>query len=135
MSKLTLLGISVVAVLALGACGDDGGPTPDAAASSDAAGGGADAPTGNQNPVASFTMSPTCTSSVNEEITFTSTSTDPDGDTVTCSWVFNAGTPGTSAECTATGIKFPNVAPYPVTLTVSDGNGGTATAEMSIGPC
>ena len=45
------------------------------------------------------------------------------------------GTPSTSTDCTVTGVTFPSVAGYTVTLTVDDGNGGTDMATDSIGPC
>jgi len=32
-------------------------------------------------------------------------------------------------------VTFPNAAPYTVTLTIDDGNGGTDTTSMSIAPC
>jgi hypothetical protein len=85
-------------------------------------------------PMASFTMNPTCTMSSTDPISFTSTSTDPEGDTLTCSWVFSSGTPGTGDMCSVSGVTFPNFAPYTVTLTVSDGT-NSDMASMQIGPC
>lgn len=118
----------VFALLMAGACGDDDDDTSvDAMTSIDAS--------TNAEPVAAFTMMPACTSSPTTQITFTSTSTDADMDTLTCSWVFASGTPGTSTDCAASGITFPHAAFYNVTLTVSDGNGGTDEVVMPIGPC
>ena len=88
----------------------------------------------NNPPNASFTINPPCTSSSMAQITFTSTSTDLDGDNLTCSWVFSSGTPSTATTCVVTGVTFPNIAPYPVTLTVSDGT-AIDQATMNIAPC
>jgi hypothetical protein len=96
--------------------------------------GGSGGMVSNTPPNASFTMNPNCTSSSTTPITFTSTSTDGDGDILTCSWVFASGTPGTSTNCTQTGVTFPNVSPYTVTLTVSDGM-AIDVATMNIAPC
>jgi hypothetical protein len=40
---------------------------------------------------------------------------------------------GTSASDAVIQVTFPGAAPYLVTLTVSDGNGGSDTAEITIG--
>ena len=89
----------------------------------------------NQPPTASFTAEPSCTTSNSSEITFTSTSTDPDGDELSHSWDIQSGTPNTATGQVVTGVTFPNVAPYPVTLSVDDGRGGTDSATTAIGPC
>ncbi|MGB0911081.1 MAG: Ig-like domain-containing protein, partial [Nitrospirales bacterium] len=52
--------------------------------------------------------------------------------TLSCSWTFSSGSPATSNDCTASGVTFPSVAPYDVTLTVSDGNGGTDTQTIHV---
>ena len=70
-----------------------------------------------------------------DEIEFVSTSTDADGDTLTCSWVFPSGTPTNATSCTVSGVTFPNFLPYMVRLTVDDGNGNTAMVTIPIGPC
>ena len=110
------------ATLGLTACSDDGD------------GGEVDAPPANNPPVAAFTMTPDCTVDQTTVITFASTSTDPDGDELTCSWTFTSGTPDASTECTQD-VTFPSVAPYDVTLTVSDPLGGQASTSMQIAPC
>lgn len=122
LSLLCMLGLVALSVT-LAACGDDGDEPQ------------IDAPPDNSAPVASFTMDPDCTTDQTTEVTFTSTSTDADGDNLTCSWTFDSGTPETSAECTTMGVTFPSAAPYDVTLTVDDGNDGQATATMQIAPC
>ena len=68
-------------------------------------------------------------------VIFTSTSTDADGDALSCSWTFNSGSPGNATDCEVSGVTFPNAAPYDVTLSVDDGNGGQASATMAIAPC
>ena len=117
----TLLGIAAMALAIAGCGGDDDNP--------DATGGG------NADPVASFTMSPTCTASNTTPVTFTSTSSDADGDTITCAWTFASGTPSSGNTCVVTGVTYPNFMPYAVTLMVSDGNGGTDSLQQSIAPC
>ena len=127
----TVRSLAILSVLFLAACGGDdgdGNPTPDANAN-------ADADPNNTAPVASFTFTPDCTSSGQDPISFTSNSTDVDGDTLTCSWTFSSGTPGSSTDCSVTGVTFPNQAPYPVTLEVDDGNGGTNSTMELIAPC
>ncbi len=64
-------------------------------------------------------------------ITFTATASDPDGDPLTFEWRFSSGTPSTATGQVAT-TTFPGRAPYTVTLTVSDGKGGTVTVEKTV---
>ena len=80
-------------------------------------------------------LEPGCTTGTNTSVTFTSTSDDPDDDPLTCSWDIMTGTPATSTDCTVTGVTFPNLTGYPVTLTVSDGRGGTDAITLDIAPC
>ncbi|MFQ5747014.1 MAG: PKD domain-containing protein [Gemmatimonadota bacterium] len=65
-------------------------------------------------------------------------STDPDGDALTFSWAVTSGTfvNGTSPTDATVQVTFPGLAPYPVTLDVSDGKGGTAraTTTINLGP-
>lgn len=130
MKHRSLQLLALLGTLVLAACGgddgddgDNGNPTPDS-------GNG-----GNTAPTADFSMDPTCTSPPDHTSTFTSTSTDPDGDTLTCSWTFNSGTPSTSSDCTVEDVSFPGAAPYAVTLMVDDGNGGTDSVQMDIARC
>jgi len=119
LTKLAL----VAGLLALGCGGDDSGPDIDAAA--------------GQDPTASFTITPDCTTTSSDEIEFVSTSTDPQSQTLTCSWNFASCTNGscTSTNCTQGGITFPNAAPYTITLTVTDTDGNDDTTTMTIDRC
>ncbi len=125
MLNRLLAGIFVVVALALVGCGDDGG--------GDGSSGMGDPP------VADFSFTPNCTTTSDTEITFTSSSSDTeDGTTLDCSWTFGSCTAPagcTSTQCTQTGVKFPNVTPYPVTLTVTDSDGNSDTVSMMVGPC
>ena len=89
----------------------------------------------NIPPIASFTMDPDCTTDDTTQITFTSTSTDGDGDPLNCSWTFTSGTPDNSAACTTGGVTFPSVSPYNVILVVDDERGGQDATTMQIAPC
>ncbi len=64
-----------------------------------------------------------------------SNSTDPDGDTLTFSWTVPSGTfeNGTTASDATIDVSFPGTAPYIVTVVVSDGNGGSDSADITIG--
>ena len=89
----------------------------------------------DQSLVASFIMTPDCTTDSTTPINFVSRSTDPDGDTLTCSWIFSSGTPDSSTQCTANGVTFPSVAPYTITLTVENSRGETAFKSRILEPC
>lgn len=122
LSLFCLLALTTL-TLALGGCSDDGDAPP------------VDAPPPNNPPEASFTMDPDCTTDDTTQITFTSTSMDPDGDPLTCVWTFTSGTPDSSTDCTTMGVTFPSVSPYNVILTVDDGNDGMGSTSMQIAPC
>ena len=61
----------------------------------------------------------------------TATASDSDGDPLTFEWRFSSGTPSTATGQVAT-TTFPGRHPYTVTLTVSDGKGGTVTVEKTV---
>lgn len=63
-----------------------------------------------------------------------SQSSDPDGDVLTFSWNVPSGTfvGGTTATSAMAQVTFPGNAPYPVTLTVDDGQGATAQAQLTV---
>jgi hypothetical protein len=88
------------------------------------------APPTNQAPTARFTFAPP-TPQVNQAVTFdASTSSDPDaGDTLTYAWTFGDG-------ATTTGVSashaFASAGPFTVTLTVSDGKGGTHSTSQAV---
>ncbi len=64
-----------------------------------------------------------------------SDSSDADGDPLTFSWVVPNGQfeNGTTASDTVIEVTFPGTMPYVVTVTVSDGKGGTDDATITIG--
>jgi len=111
---------------ALAGCGSDGdstpAPTPMPTPTPPPAG-------SNQPPVASFS-SAAATIAAGTPLAFDgSASSDPDGDTLAHHWNFGDSTHGSSAKLahiyTAAGS-------YTVTLTVSDGRGGTATTTQPV---
>ena len=61
-------------------------------------------------------------------------SSDPDGDPLTYQWSVSGGNyvGGTDPSNSVVNVTFPGVAPYPVTLTVNDGRGGTDSANFLI---
>lgn len=106
-----------------------------------ACGGGDDPPTGmtNGNPVAVITASPLEVPQNDGNQTIVtldgSASSDPDNDPLTFAWNVPNGTfeNGTLATSTIPMVSFPGTAPYAVTLTVSDGRGGSGQASVTIG--
>lgn len=98
---------------------------------------GVDAPP-NEAPTAVVTASPTSVPQGDGNQTVVtidaSGSSDPDGDTLSFSWMVPSGTfvGGTSATDETIQVTFPGAAPYTVTVTVDDGNGGTDQASITI---
>jgi hypothetical protein len=129
MRRLFAISILVVATGAFIACGDDGGGDDGGNNNNNNANGAA--------PVASFTMTPDCTSSNADPITFTNDSTDADTDKAnwTCQWTFNQGTPPDSNLCDPPTVTFPHLNPYTVTLVVTDPEGNSDTATDTIDKC
>jgi PKD repeat protein len=88
-------------------------------------------PPPNRPPVASFDVSP-ASAVVGDTVTFTSTSTDPDGDPITFAWaldpdgLFNDGT-GASAQ-----KAFSSPGTYSVSLQVTDSHGASSTATRQV---
>ncbi len=66
---------------------------------------------------------------VDEEIAFTVTATDPDGDTLTYAWNFGDGE---TANGTSATHAYDAADSYAVTVTASDGKGGTSQATVTI---
>ncbi len=101
---------------------------------------GDDDPTGtdNEDPVARIEASPLNVSQGDANQTVVtidgSDSSDPDGDQLTHSWTVPSGTfvNGTTASDAIIDVTFPGTAAYVVTVTVSDGNGGTDSAQVTI---
>ena len=91
-------------------------------------------PAENSPPTADFTFVPEAVPRGDNNqtiVTLTATASDPDGDLLTFKWTFFRGTPAT-AEGEVVTTTFPGRLPYPVTLTVSDGRGGTVTVQKTV---
>jgi hypothetical protein len=133
------LALALGCVLVVAGCGDDGGDDDPIDAGGDvidAAANDVDSGSTGQAPTASFTVTPDCTMNAQTGIDFASTSTDPDGDTLTCMWTFASATNSPIRnECSVTGVTFPHFNPYPCTLVVDDGNGNTDMTTINVAPC
>ena len=86
-------------------------------------------PDPNAPPVASFDADPSSGNSP-LEVSFTSTSTDPDGDALDHTWYFGDGATATGATATHT---YTEAGTYTATLVVSDGtNSASATRQIVV---
>ena len=88
----------------------------------------------NTPPTADFTFDPPAVArgdNFQTEVVFTATASDLDGDRLTYEWKFKSGRPATASGPVAT-ATFPGVAPYLITLTVSDGKGGEVTVTKTV---
>jgi PKD repeat protein len=81
----------------------------------------------NQRPVASIAAGP-YTGTEGGSVTFTGSGTDPDGDALTYAWSFGDGTTGVG---TTPAHTYAQNGSYTVSLTVSDGRGGTSVAATA----
>jgi PKD repeat protein len=89
--------------------------------------GGSPPPPTASPPVASFTTSPS-SPTVNQSVTFTSTSTDPDNDIAQYDWLID-GVPASGPTASA---SFSTAGPHSVTLTVTDGGGRTDSKTQTV---
>ena len=80
----------------------------------------------NDPPIAGFDAAPS-SGSAPLEVSFTSTSTDPDADPLTHTWYFGDGQQESGAGVTTHTYAFPGT--YTVTLVVSDGLASTSTTQ------
>jgi PKD repeat protein len=86
----------------------------------------------DQRPSASFDITPATTAAVGDTVTFTSTSTDPEGDPLTFAWdldqdgLFDDGT-GDSAQ-----KAYPTPGTYSVRLRVTDSHGASSTTTGQV---
>lgn len=85
--------------------------------------------TTNAAPVAAWVNAPTA-GNARAAIAYTASASDADGDTLTYSWDFGSGYPVLSGSSVSQVFFFGGV--YNLTLTVSDGHGGTATLTRTI---
>ena len=91
------------------------------------------APAPNRNPT--FSQNATCDPLVLEPGAVTqcrSTSTDPDGDAVTCRWTGPSGTFGTPNQPNTSWTAGQNPGAVPLTVTCSDPRGGSATSTVTV---
>ena len=122
-SSVRKLALLVLLALPLAACGGD----------DDGIG-----PSGNTDPVATLTTShQSVPANDNNQTIVTldaSVSTDADGDPLTFSWTVPRGDfeNGTSSSDATIQVSFPGDHAYTVTVTVSDGKGGTDSASTTI---
>ena len=79
--------------------------------------------------ISSFTVSPTSISNPYETATFTASATDPDRDTLTYQINFGDGNSSSGNNVTH---AYTQAGLYTATLTVSDGNGGMSTKELTV---
>lgn len=85
----------------------------------------------NQPPVASFTVSPR-SPTAGQTVTFTSTSTDPDGDALSAAWDLNGDNVFTDAIGAKASTVYTTAGSRTVRLQVADPNGGSGTAFSSV---
>lgn len=91
-----------------------------------------DVTVGNAPPVASFTVSEGGEGNTNTFFLFdASDSSDPDGDIVSYDWDFGDGTTRVTTEPQAS-HQYQEAGSYTVTLTVTDNEGATASAETTV---
>jgi len=82
----------------------------------------------NQSPTT--TISGNSSANARELVTFTSTASDPDGDTLIRIWDFQDGTPLVTGSSTS--HSFPTGGTYTVKLSVTDSKGGVATDTLVV---
>jgi hypothetical protein len=111
----TSAGWTLPLVLALAACGENGGPA---------------APTANRPPTINAFQNPEGSAIVGvTTLTFSAGALDPDGDIVTCSWDLGDGTPRSG---TSVSRSYPTAGTFPVNVTCTDGKGGSVTASTTV---
>ncbi len=89
------------------------------------------APPANRPPTVKARCEP-CTLPVGQQSTVTADANDPDGDTLTYRWSAPSGTFGNASERQTTFTCPAQPGAVPVTVTVNDGKGGTASDTVTI---
>ena len=84
----------------------------------------------NANPTVSAARTPTGNVDAGTPVSFTSTASDPDGDSLTYTWDFGDTSTGVSTANASHTYTTPGT--YTAKVTVSDGKGGTASATLPI---
>ena len=110
-----LAGVALLALLA--ACDDGGGGPPNG-------------PSANRNPTVTVTATETQALVGATNVGFAATASDPDGDALTYSWTFGDGTGGGAPSSVTHSFQAPGT--FNVTVTVTDGRQGTATASVPV---
>ncbi len=138
---MTVSALAPVLILSLAACGGGNGDAPTLGPTSPPATATPTSPPAtptptpeNRAPIADFTFEPDSVPRGDADrtiVTFTATASDPDGDPLTFEWAITKGTPATATGQIVT-ATFPGEHSYPVTLTVSDGRGGTVTVQKIV---
>jgi PKD repeat protein/type 1 glutamine amidotransferase len=84
----------------------------------------------NRNPLVTAARTPAGVLAVGQSAAFTATGSDADGDTVTYSWDFGDGSPASTEQNPS--HAYTAVGDYTAKVTVSDGRGGTGSANVGV---
>jgi outer membrane protein OmpA-like peptidoglycan-associated protein len=88
-------------------------------------------PPANHPPTVHATCDP-CTVNVGQNATVSAQAQDPDGDTLTYQWTAPAGTLAAATSASTQWTAPDQEGPVPITITVNDGRGGTASDTVTI---